>query len=72
MIVIPAYQAYPISSQIKQMPPSKYVLDYTIEYDNPLGKGNFSQVYRCTKISEPYKHLAVKLISVNSLRQQKI
>lgn len=54
------------------MPPSKYVLDYTIEYDNPLGKGNFSQVYRCTKISEPYKHLAVKLISVNSLRQQKI
>jgi hypothetical protein len=49
MIVIPAHHAYPIYSQVKQIPPSKYVLDYTIDYDSPLGKGNFSQVYRCVK-----------------------
>jgi hypothetical protein len=72
MIVIHAHHAYPISSQVKQIPPSKYVLDYTIDYDSPLGKGNFSQVYRCVKNIEPCKYLAVKLLSVHSLRQQKI
>ena len=56
----------------KSTTPVKYVLNYVIDYDHALGKGNFSCVYRCSKLVDPGKYFAVKLLSVNTLRMQKI
>lgn len=56
----------------KSTSPCKYILNYVIDYDYALGKGNFSSVYRCYKLAQPTKYYAVKLLNINTLRMQKI
>ena len=52
--------------------PTKYLNNYVIDFQCPLGKGNFSTVYRSSKVSEPGSVFAVKLINIANLREQKI
>lgn len=68
MIVIPS----PHRSSVKMSCPSKFILNYIIDYEQALGRGNFSTVYRCMKSQEPDKQFAVKLINLIPLKQQKI
>lgn len=72
MIVIPSHKAMALRSSFNISAPSKFVLNYCIEYEHPLGKGNFSSVYRCTKNTQPNKKYAVKLLNIAHLRQNRL
>lgn len=73
MIIIPSHKAIPQRGPFNtNAGPSKFILNYVIEYEHPLGKGNFSSVYQCTKNSEPFKKYAVKLLNIANLRQNKL
>lgn len=45
----PHQSAQPQPQYIRQ--PSKYLNNYIINYDNPLGRGNFSTVYSAININ---------------------
>jgi len=72
MIVIHTQSKVAPFPEHKVRPPAKYIGNYVIDYENPLGKGNFSTVYRSSKVSVPGSVFAVKLINTMNLREQKI
>ena len=52
--------------------PQKYIQAYIIDYGKMIGKGNYSTVYSAINKNRPGEQLAVKIVNINNMRQQKI
>ena len=52
--------------------PQKYIQAYIIDYGKVIGKGNYSTVYPAINKNKPCEQLAVKIVNINNMRQQKI
>lgn len=52
--------------------PQKYIQAYIIDYGKIIGKGNYSTVYPAINKNKPGLQLAVKIVNINNMRQQKI
>lgn len=53
-------------------PPVKFIGSYVIDYNREIGHGNFSHVYVAIDQRQPNIKLAVKVVNVESLREQNL
>lgn len=54
------------------LPPTKFIGTYVIDYNREIGHGNFSHVYVALDQKQPNTKLAVKVVNVEILREQKL
>lgn len=55
-----------------QASPVKFIGNYVIDYNREIGHGNFSHVYVAIDQRQPNNKLAVKVVNVDSLREQNL
>lgn len=53
-------------------PPTKFIGTYVIDYYREIGHGNFSHVYVALDQRQPNTKLAVKVVNVEMLREQRL